>query len=334
MTSNPVPESQNRYTALTVEECNNNDSDLHPWDDEPNTGDTAAAMERSSSREIGGGDPVTQRTTLSLKMKQLSPSSLGPVRETLKGLSQSPARAQAKVVEPAGHGAESSFQDDPRIYSTRAVVRPKVGIKRQLMALEGTGETGKSTFTVQAHPNTSSKVGPLTKVKDDHSTSPPNEQGSSPEGNQDKEAIARPAIMKTATGQGAASAQAVNRGHPVLVVEVPDEEDNMAYQIWLAKERTPTVTKKEATSDEPAWSSMTPVLTKGWCKPFEVDWTLCTVCEARNDNTACTALFVWTHQDHVPELLSEIRKGDERAQEQLYELHKLPRYLRHRQSND
>ncbi|PBK60277.1 hypothetical protein ARMSODRAFT_1026677 [Armillaria solidipes] len=35
------------------------------------------------------------------------PSPSRTILENLKGLSQSPARAQAKVVEPAGHGAES-----------------------------------------------------------------------------------------------------------------------------------------------------------------------------------------------------------------------------------
>ncbi|SJL16559.1 uncharacterized protein ARMOST_20085 [Armillaria ostoyae] len=46
----------------------------------------------------------------------------------------------------------------------------------------------------------------------------------------------------------------------------------MAYQIWLAKERTLAVAKNEATSDEPARPPSTP--TTKWYKPFEVDWTL------------------------------------------------------------
>ncbi|SJL16681.1 uncharacterized protein ARMOST_20210 [Armillaria ostoyae] len=44
------------------------------------------------------------------------------------------------------------------------------------------------------------------------------------------------------------------------------------------------------------------------------------------------------HRDHVPklteELLSDLRKGGERAREQLYELREPPRYLRHRQNGD
>ncbi|SJL03592.1 uncharacterized protein ARMOST_06949 [Armillaria ostoyae] len=57
------------------------------------------------------------------------------------------------------------------------------------------------------------------------------------------------------------------------MVEVPDEEDDMAYLQWLTKSA-----EREAMSDKPAWSSLTtPILTRGWCKPFEVDWTLCAV---------------------------------------------------------
>ncbi|SJL16237.1 uncharacterized protein ARMOST_19757 [Armillaria ostoyae] len=83
---------------------------------------------------------------------------------------------------------------------------------------------------------------------------------------------------------------------------------------------------------------MTPVITRGWYKPFEIDWMLRAVCEARNDNAAHAMLFIWTHRDRVPkltnELLSELRKGDEQAQERLYELHEPPRYLCRRQDND
>ncbi|SJL13525.1 uncharacterized protein ARMOST_16969 [Armillaria ostoyae] len=170
-------------------------------------------------------------------------------------------------------------------------------------------------------------TGPPREGEDDPGILPLNGQGRSPEG-----------IQRTATGQEAASAQAVKRGHSVTLIEVPDKDDDTAYQIWLAKERILTIVKKEATSDEPAWSSPMPAITRGWCKPFEVDWTLRAVCEARNNNAACAALFVWTHRDRVPKLttklLEQICKGGETAREQLYELREPPRYLRWRQSND
>ncbi|SJL18203.1 uncharacterized protein ARMOST_21781 [Armillaria ostoyae] len=146
------------------------------------------------------------------------------------------------------------------------------------------------------------------------------------------------ATKETATGKEAASAQAVNRGHPVVMVEVPDEEDDTAYKIWLTKERTLAITKKEATSNEPARSSTTSTTMRGWCKPFEVDWTLRAICEAQNDNATRAALFVWAHKDRIPELteelLEQLRQGGEITREQLYKLCEPPCYLRRRQSNN
>ncbi|SJL13786.1 uncharacterized protein ARMOST_17234 [Armillaria ostoyae] len=199
---------------------------------------------------------------------------------------------------------------------------PRDGHKKACAGnLDGQGETGNSAFAVQVQP--AAPRGGLPSTRDgDRSILPLNEQGSAK------------AQKRPATGLEAASAQAVNRGHPTTCIEVPDEDDDMAFQIWLAKERTPTIVKK---GDEP--SSVPPVKpdSQRWYKPFEVDWTLRAVCEARNDNAAHAALFVWTHQDRVPELtpelLSELRKGGELARERLYELCKLPHYLWRRQSD-
>ncbi|PBK75375.1 hypothetical protein ARMSODRAFT_970047 [Armillaria solidipes] len=94
MTSKPVLESKNQYAALSIESMNNDDNDLHPQDDRHDTGDAVAAKRND------------------LKSKTLSPLLLGPVQENLKGPSQSPARAQAKAVNPTGHGAESPIDKD------------------------------------------------------------------------------------------------------------------------------------------------------------------------------------------------------------------------------
>ncbi len=63
-------------------------------------------------------------------------------------------------------------------------------------------------------------------------------------------------------------------------------------------------------------------------RPFEVDWTLRTVCEAQNDNTARAALAVWIHKDKgtkmTNELLAKLRLGGENARERLYELRNPP----------
>ncbi|SJL06746.1 uncharacterized protein ARMOST_10088 [Armillaria ostoyae] len=265
----------------------------------------------------------------SLQDKQAAPTRGSPITTT--------------SVESRPDGALENTARNPTttLTSARAVTRPGMGINRQPSTdSEGTGQTGNSAFAVQAPPIMLLRGGPLMKGEDDPGIPPLKEQGRSPEGIPPRRALA--------IGQEAASAQAVNRGHSVSVIEVPDEEDDSAYQIWLAKEQTPAVAKKEVTSDELARSS-----TKGnehssvpptksdpsrWLKPFEVDWMLHTVCEAQNDNAAHAALFVWTHRDRVPELteelLSELHQGGERAWEQLYELREPPRYLRHRQNGD
>ncbi|SJL00845.1 uncharacterized protein ARMOST_04159 [Armillaria ostoyae] len=200
---------------------------------------------------------------------------------------------------------------------------PRVGHKKARTGnSDGQGETGNSAFAVQAHPTVLSQGGLLSTRDGDRSIPPLKEQGSA-------KAQKRPAV-----GQEAASAQAVNRRHPVTCIEVPDKDDDTAFQIWLARERTPAIAKK---GDEPSSVPPTRSYSSSWLKPFEVDWTLCTVCEAQNDNAARAALYVWMHIDRVPELtselLSELCKGGELARERLYELHEPPHYLHRRQSN-
>ena len=43
-----------------------------------------------------------------------------------------------------------------------------------------------------------------------------------------------------------------------------------------------------------------------WMRPFEVDWTLRAVCEARNDNAAHAALALWIHKDKGTEMTNEL----------------------------
>ncbi|PBK74573.1 hypothetical protein ARMSODRAFT_1013577 [Armillaria solidipes] len=147
-TSKPVLESTNRYAALSIESMNNNNNNnnnnhnhnLCPWDDRHDAGDAAAAMGELSRWESGG-----------------------PVWETLKGPSQSPARAQAKVVEPAGHGAESPTEGRhkaARCATTRATPGPEMGIKSGPPTSEGTGQTDNSAFAVQAPPDMLPVSGP------------------------------------------------------------------------------------------------------------------------------------------------------------------------------
>ncbi len=164
---------------------------------------------------------------------------------------------------------------------------------------------------------------------------------------------------RTAAGKEAAGAQAVKRGHTVTMIEIPDPDDDTAYRQWLKRD-CPTVSLKresaavlsppdspnttrrspnegvgptcEVTSPTVAASSTTSAKVKEaphrWFRPFEVDWTLRAVCEARNDNAARAALAVWIHKDKgaslTDELLAELRLGGENARERLYELRDPP----------
>ncbi len=158
----------------------------------------------------------------------------------------------------------------------------------------------------------------------------------------------------------AASAQAVKRGHTVTMVEIPDQDDDAAYRQWLKRgnpttdpkrkpARLPTspdttgpppnegvgptcVRKDEVTS--PTVAAPLPAGAKArevphrWFRPFEVDWMLRAVCEARNDNAARAALSVWIHRDKgaalTDELLAELRLGGGDARTRLYELRDPP----------
>ncbi len=66
-------------------------------------------------------------------------------------------------------------------------------------------------------------------------------------------------------------------------------------------------------------------------RPFEVDWTLRTIQEARNNNAACAALSIWIHKDKgaelMDELLSTLQKGGEGVREQMYELQEALRMI-------
>ncbi len=124
------------------------------------------------------------------------------------------------------------------------------------------------------------------------------------------------APTKAATGQEAASAQAVKRGHTVTMIEVPDPDDDTTYHQWLSK-GSPTISPKARapalpTPPESPTKMTSPRPNKGvgptyipnnevtsptvatpsaasakvreaphqWMRPFEVDWMLHAVCEA------------------------------------------------------
>ena len=80
-----------------------------------------------------------------------------------------------------------------------------------------------------------------------------------------------------AAGVEVVSAQTIKRGPAVTMEEVPDEEDETAYQKWWAGQKANqrerdiqsdndwVPTKPDASTTPHSWA---------WYKPFEVDWTL------------------------------------------------------------
>ncbi|SJL18642.1 uncharacterized protein ARMOST_22239 [Armillaria ostoyae] len=334
-TSEPVQESQNRYAALSVEECNNDN-------------DTDTASSASNAEAEQGAESPPMRPLLTLGQTDAN-------RQTsnLRGLAQPVNVSDEKlptIVAPIDNASLPRMTDGTmsapkgKLYDEAAQVErpstPKVDVESQLggettARLPGqqrvprtqettmpqqqpfpVGRPGKVMEVMTSRsPGAAGGVGqprsldsttPVVParpfdVRDDAPvrTSPSlqrivlveanqtNLRSPIAPGNIDEERPSKAAgdanataTKKIAAGQEAASAQAVNRGHSVTCIEVPDEDDDTAFQLWLAKERLPTITQTEATSDEPAQSSTKPIIFQKWYKPFEVDWTLRAVCEA------------------------------------------------------
>ncbi len=102
-----------------------------------------------------------------------------------------------------------------------------------------TGWAGKSVHSAQVKPTALLTSSSEVRRGLPQSYSSNEVQRDTPMGNPDEDAHVTRTIgcamapTKTAAGQEAASAQAVNRGHKVTMVEVPDEKDNTAFKRWL-----------------------------------------------------------------------------------------------------
>ncbi|PBK68127.1 hypothetical protein ARMSODRAFT_1020150 [Armillaria solidipes] len=296
-------------------------------DDRHDAGDAATAMGGPIKRDSNGGLKPKVLAPRSLKPKQPSPLLSGPVPENLKGPSQLPARAQAKAAKPAGHGAESLIDNTDNDASTATPSRPEEGVKIVPLSTEW-------------HPCRNND-------KNDKMTADANQRLG--------DALTRheATVTKTAIGQEAVSAQTVKRGHTVVMVEVPNKEDDTSFRIYQMKVAAtnadtcrPSPKRKgphgyeagcpsgndSSESEGREAAKHAPLMdTQGWLKPFEVDWTLRTVQKAQTDNATRAVLFVWVHKDQTgeitDELLSELKKGGEIARERLYELCKPIHYI-------
>ncbi len=115
-----------------------------------------------------------------------------------------------------------------------------------------------------------------------------------------------------ATGQEAASAQAVERGHQITLVEVPDDEDVTSFMMNKKANLTPPL---ETAMTLPTVVEPLQVDTKAkevpheWLKPFGAEWTLHGIKEARTESEVKAILKNWIHKARMEEVIDEMIKG-------------------------
>ncbi len=133
----------------------------------------------------------------------------------------------------------------------------------------------------------------------------------------------------------AASAQAVKRGHQVKVEEVPDDEDDTSFQLSQKTNKKSPVAHEE-TQSTVAESSNSGVKTEKvpqeWLKPFEAEWTLHGIKEAKMESEARAILKNWIHKTRVEEVVDDMLEGlrkaiRTKALEQMDELRQPRRYI-------
>ncbi len=138
--------------------------------------------------------------------------------------------------------------------------------------------------------------------------------------------------------------QWVTKGSPIVTptrrpVMLPTPPDSLiqigrtytkgqTYAGWQTQDKvtSPTVATSSATSVK-----VREVPRQGWMKPLLVDWMLRNVQEVCSNNAAHTKLVLWMHKEQLRELtnelLEELRTGREIAQERLYKIQELIRYI-------
>ncbi|SJL02938.1 uncharacterized protein ARMOST_06279 [Armillaria ostoyae] len=318
-TSTPVSESQNRYAALSVEECNDNDNDItssaldaeaEQRAESPTTRPLLTLGQTDANHRASSLCGETQSTNASGEKSTLAVTpidivSLPRMTDGTKGSSKgSPDEGSSRHEQAAqtlgsttpkvdvesqlGGETTARLPGQERVpHGTSAspddqVYLPEVGVEREPQRAGVTGTAVSSRVTTQ--------VRPVALSEGDTPVREPSSQATkggtlfdAPMARQE-ERLSKAAgdanataTKKIAAGLEAASAQAVNRGHPTTMIKVPDEDDDTAYQIWLAKERLPTIVEK---GDEPSSVPPTKSDSSRWYKPFEVDWTLRAVREA------------------------------------------------------
>ncbi len=110
----------------------------------------------------------------------------------------------------------------------------------------------------------------------------------------------------------AASAQVVKRGHQVQVEEIPDDEDDMSFQLsQKANQKSPVAHEETQLTVAKSLDSgaKTEKVPHEWLKPFEAEWMLRAIKEARTESEARAILKNWIHKTRVEEVVDEMLEG-------------------------
>ncbi|SJL15094.1 uncharacterized protein ARMOST_18576 [Armillaria ostoyae] len=153
-----------------------------------------------------------------------------------------------------------------------------------------------------------------------------------------------------------ASAQAIKRGHSVVMIEVPDQDDDTSFVLQQNKvaatdadacgpspKRKSPLMEKEAerpigndtsvSKGREAAKHAPPTATpQEWLKPFETEWTWRAIKDAKDESSARAILLNWIHKTRAEEVVDNLLEGLRsserfRALEWLDELRKPKRYL-------
>ncbi len=201
----------------------------------------------------------------------------------------------------------------PEVYSNSQTGEPEgSGLRSNLSATLGLEETGRGDHvtTVCAQPTVLEQTFAV-EDESSHGNWVVQTNNLSGESGEDTRTVGcTTALTKTAERMEAASTQVVKRGHQVTMIEVPDKDNNVSFQRWLAAgsltispkphvvalptlPESLTITKRPLPNVGVALNDVTrtgvtlpmvamPLVASAkaqevphrWMKPFEVDWML------------------------------------------------------------
>ncbi|SJL17443.1 uncharacterized protein ARMOST_20993 [Armillaria ostoyae] len=204
--------------------------------------------------------------------------------------------------------------------------------------LKVAGRTDNSAFAVWVQPvvpiTTATELGDTLQARqfpqpdqkkhdEDHQTRPSNAAG----------VANATATKKIATGQEVASAQVIEREHLVVMIEVPDEDDDTSFKLQQNKvaatdadacrpslKRQSPLMEREAerpignnplrSEDREAVKHVPPVVApQEWLKPFKTEWTWRAIKDAKDESAARAILLNWIHKTRAEEVIDNLLEG-------------------------